>query len=147
MCEQKAEVNNHLFIHGKAASKLWNMFLCILGVSWVMPNTTMELFNSWTRIGNRGKVKTGGRLAPCIWWTLWKKKGMLGVLKDKMIVLTSLNIDSCGMVDIGQTGSKYTRCNNWTPSKRIWKRLNRVFINSLWAQNYNQRYQRCAKHA
>ena len=28
----------------------------------MMPKTTMELLNSWTRIGNRGKVKIGERL-------------------------------------------------------------------------------------
>ncbi|KAG5612810.1 hypothetical protein H5410_024091 [Solanum commersonii] len=75
MCEQKAEVNNHLFIHCKAASKLWNMFLCILGVSWVMPKTTMELLNSWTQIGNRGKSEDWWKTIPaCIWWTLWKER-------------------------------------------------------------------------
>lgn len=75
MCEQKAEVNNHLFIHCKAASKLWNMFLCILGVSWVMPKTTMELLNSWTRTGNKGKSEDWWKTIPaCIWWTLWKER-------------------------------------------------------------------------
>lgn len=45
-------------------------------------------------------------------------------------------MDSCGMIDIGFTGSKYTWCNNRRPDKRIWKRLDRVFINDEWAQKY-----------
>ncbi|KAM3394231.1 hypothetical protein P3S68_003233 [Capsicum galapagoense] len=48
-------------------------------------------------------------------------------------------MDSCGMTDIGYTGSKYTWCNNWSPCKRIWKRLDRVFINDLWAQKYSNK--------
>ncbi|KAG5632970.1 hypothetical protein H5410_004687 [Solanum commersonii] len=43
MCEQEAEVNDHLFLHCKAALSLWNMFLALLGVKWVMPSTTKEL--------------------------------------------------------------------------------------------------------
>ncbi|XP_016573562.1 uncharacterized protein LOC107871219 isoform X2 [Capsicum annuum] len=46
-------------------------------------------------------------------------------------------MNSCGMTDIGDTGSKYTWCKNWRPCKRIWKRLDRVFINDLWAQKYS----------
>ncbi|KAG5583967.1 hypothetical protein H5410_044401 [Solanum commersonii] len=31
-------------------------------------------------------------------------------------------------------GSKYTWCNNRKPDKRIWKRLNRTFLNDSWIQ-------------
>ncbi|XP_060210957.1 uncharacterized protein LOC132637971 [Lycium barbarum] len=46
-------------------------------------------------------------------------------------------MDSCGMANLGYIGSKYTWCNNRRPCKRIWKRLDRIFINDLWAQKYN----------
>ncbi|XP_060178298.1 uncharacterized protein LOC132608263 [Lycium barbarum] len=46
-------------------------------------------------------------------------------------------MDSCGMMDIGYIGSNYTWCNNWIPSLRIWKRLDRVFVNDQWAQKYS----------
>ncbi|WMV11421.1 hypothetical protein MTR67_004806 [Solanum verrucosum] len=40
-----------------------------------MPKTTMELLNSWTRIGNRGKSEDWWKTIPaCIWWTLWKER-------------------------------------------------------------------------
>ncbi|XP_060195055.1 uncharacterized protein LOC132624268 [Lycium barbarum] len=45
-------------------------------------------------------------------------------------------IDSCGMLDVGFNGSRYTWCNNWRPNKRIWMRLDRVFINDDWATKY-----------
>lgn len=41
------------------------------------------------------------------------------------------------MADIGFIGSNVTLCNNWRPSKRIWKRLDRVFMNDLWVQKYS----------
>ncbi|XP_047253695.1 uncharacterized protein LOC124887823 [Capsicum annuum] len=46
-------------------------------------------------------------------------------------------MDTCGVKDVGFIGSKLTWCNNWTPRKRVWKRLDRVFINDSRAQKYN----------
>ncbi|XP_059288849.1 uncharacterized protein LOC132042271 [Lycium ferocissimum] len=45
-------------------------------------------------------------------------------------------MDSCGMSDVGFNGSRYTWCNNWRPNKRIWMRLDKVFINDDWATKY-----------
>lgn len=41
------------------------------------------------------------------------------------------------LVDIGCSGPRLTWCNNRRPRKRIWKRLDRIFINDNWAQMYN----------
>ncbi|KAG5569956.1 hypothetical protein H5410_059722 [Solanum commersonii] len=60
----EAEVNNHLFIHCQIVTSLWNRFLCILGVSWVMPKTTLELLNSWLGVGSRGKKEEWWKLIP-----------------------------------------------------------------------------------
>lgn len=38
-------------------------------------------------------------------------------------------MESCGLMDIGFTGLRYTWCNNRRHSKRIWKRLDRIMIN------------------
>ena len=46
-------------------------------------------------------------------------------------------VEACGLSDLGFIGPKYTWCNNRTPSKRIWKRLDRAFVNDLWAQRYH----------
>lgn len=83
MCEQDAEVNDHLFLHCKIARNLWSMFLAMLGVNWVMPPTTKELRSSWIGIGCRKKVDHWWKIIPaCIWWTLWKK-GTQDVLRAK----------------------------------------------------------------
>ncbi|KAK4722554.1 hypothetical protein R3W88_012787 [Solanum pinnatisectum] len=46
-------------------------------------------------------------------------------------------MEACGLSDLGFVGPKFTWCNNRRPSKRIWKRLDRVFVNDLWAQSYH----------
>ncbi|XP_075096375.1 uncharacterized protein LOC142174474 [Nicotiana tabacum] len=45
-------------------------------------------------------------------------------------------MDNCGVTDVGFSGSKFTWCNNRRPSKRIWKRLDRIFLNDMWAQKF-----------
>ncbi|XP_070019754.1 uncharacterized protein [Nicotiana sylvestris] len=49
-------------------------------------------------------------------------------------------MDICGITDIGYSGTKLTWCNNRRPKKRIWKRLDRVFVNDLW----DNLFQRCS---
>ncbi|XP_060210726.1 uncharacterized protein LOC132637688 [Lycium barbarum] len=43
-------------------------------------------------------------------------------------------MDSYGVTDLGFVGPKFTWCNNRKPRARIWKRLDRMFINDKWAQ-------------
>ncbi|XP_075086347.1 uncharacterized protein LOC142169050 [Nicotiana tabacum] len=45
-------------------------------------------------------------------------------------------MDNCEVVDLGFVGPRFTWCNNWRARKRIWKRLNRVFVNDLWTQPF-----------
>lgn len=43
----------------------------------------------------------------------------------------------CDLVDLQFSGPKYTRCNDWAPDRRIWKRLDRALVNHLWATKYS----------
>ncbi|XP_070022131.1 uncharacterized protein [Nicotiana sylvestris] len=43
-------------------------------------------------------------------------------------------MDNCEVKDLGYVGPKFTWCNNWEARRRIWKRLDRVFVNDLWCQ-------------
>lgn len=90
MREKEAEVDNHLLIHCHIAVSLWNMFLCILGVSCVMSKTTLELLNSRPGVGSRGKNEG--------WWSSsqhvsggpYGRKGRLGALKDRRLIFREL---------------------------------------------------------
>lgn len=53
LCGQEVETNEHFFIHFKITTNLWQLFFCILGVSWVVPKTTFVLFSSWKEVGRR----------------------------------------------------------------------------------------------
>lgn len=35
--EQKAEIINHLFLHCKVVSQLWNLFISFGGIRWTIP--------------------------------------------------------------------------------------------------------------
>lgn len=83
MCDRDAEINSHLFLHCKTAANLWNMFLCILGVSWVVPKTTKSMMDCWKEIGRRESEEDWWELIPAsIWWTLWKERNARG-FEDK----------------------------------------------------------------
>ncbi|XP_075076994.1 uncharacterized protein LOC142163768 [Nicotiana tabacum] len=45
-------------------------------------------------------------------------------------------MNNCELLDAGYVGVKFTWCNNRRPSKRIWKRLDRIMINDLWLQKF-----------
>ncbi|XP_016485954.1 uncharacterized protein LOC107806332 [Nicotiana tabacum] len=62
-----------------------------------------------------------------------KKKGGRPHRMNKSLEFSNC-MDNCGMMDLGFVGPKYTWCNNWDPRRRIWKRLDRVFINDDWSR-------------
>lgn len=45
-------------------------------------------------------------------------------------------MNDCGVKDAGFVGSNFTWCNNRRPSKRIWKRLDRILINDSWLHKF-----------
>nr|XP_009758236.1 PREDICTED: uncharacterized protein LOC104210958 [Nicotiana sylvestris] len=44
----EAESHNHLFLHCTIAVGLWNIFLSLFGLRWVMPQNFSEAFESWS---------------------------------------------------------------------------------------------------
>lgn len=64
MCAQDAEVNSHLVLPCKTAANLWIMFLCILGVSWVVPKTTKGMLDCRKGIGRRETEENWFELIP-----------------------------------------------------------------------------------
>ncbi|XP_070032638.1 uncharacterized protein [Nicotiana tomentosiformis] len=62
-----------------------------------------------------------------------EKKGSRPYRMSKSLEFSTC-MDNCGMMDLDFVGPKYTWCNNWEPRRRIWKRLDRVFINDQLSQ-------------
>lgn len=49
--------------------------LFILGVSWVIPQTTFQMPNSWKGVGRRKAEEDWWLCIPvCIWWTVCKER-------------------------------------------------------------------------
>ena len=42
MCEEEEETIDHLLIHCKSAKILWDLFLSIVGMSWVFPQSVLH---------------------------------------------------------------------------------------------------------
>lgn len=96
---QEVEINGYLLLHCNTIVNLWNLFLCILGVSWVVPKNTFEILN-WKGVGSRGAEENWWKIIPaCTWWTIWKERNARcfegkssKIQKVKMNCLSFLNI-------------------------------------------------------
>lgn len=51
-CCETAETNNHLFLHCRVTTQLWDIFLTMIGLKWSMPQSTLDIFT----VGTKGEV-------------------------------------------------------------------------------------------
>jgi hypothetical protein len=47
MCKSNGESVDHLLLHCPIAKDLWDMLLCLLGVTWVMPHSVSAMLESF----------------------------------------------------------------------------------------------------
>ncbi|XP_075085213.1 uncharacterized protein LOC142168437 [Nicotiana tabacum] len=100
--------------------------------------TTVERQDLWDSI-----EKMNMRV-DCPWYiegdlnVIWDSSDKLGRKHHKAYKsLDFINcLNNCGMVNIGYVGSTFTWCNNRRPKKRIWKRLDKIFVNNDWEKNF-----------
>ena len=50
ICEENEETIEHLLVHCKKVKMLWDLFLLIVGTSWVLHSTIMARSNSGEKI-------------------------------------------------------------------------------------------------
>ena len=71
MYEEEEETINHLLIHCKIANMLWDLFLSIVGISWVFPQSVLHTLLDWQGAAMGKKRKKIWLAAPLyLFWNL-----------------------------------------------------------------------------
>ena len=84
LCEDDEEDINHLLIHYKKARMLWDLLLLIVGTSWVVPASVIQMLLSLQGAPVGKKRKNIWIAAPiCLFWTVWPNRNML-VLENRV---------------------------------------------------------------
>lgn len=74
LCGKEAESVNHLFLNRNVTAQLWQIYLNIKGLKWVMPRTLIQLLQCWNR-GKRKKKKSFWRITiPANIWGTGRKE-------------------------------------------------------------------------
>ena len=78
MCEEDEETIDHLLIHCKSVKMLWDLFLTMVGISWVFPHSVLHTLLAWQG-GAVGKKRKKIWTTPpsCIFWALWCARNKL----------------------------------------------------------------------
>jgi len=75
LCEEQGETVNHLFLHCKWTTQLWQMFTNMREIKWVKPGRIKEVLKCWNRDGNAGRKEERWKIVQsCIWWTIWLER-------------------------------------------------------------------------
>ena len=78
MCEEEEETIDHLSIHCKSAKMLWDLFLSIVGISWVFPQSVFHTLLAWQGAAVGKKRKKIWLAAPlCLFLNLWRSRNRL----------------------------------------------------------------------
>ena len=78
LCEEDEETIDHMLIHCKRAKTLWNLFLSIVGASWVFLRLVLHTLLAWQRAAVGKKRKKIWMAEPlCMLWTLWYARNRL----------------------------------------------------------------------
>ena len=78
LCEEDKEDMNHLLLHCKKVRMLWDLFLSIVGTSWVFPDSVIQMLLSWQGAPVSKKRKNIWIAAPlCLFWIVWQNRNML----------------------------------------------------------------------
>ena len=78
LCEEDEETVDHLLIHCKSAKMLWDLFLSMVGISWVFPKSVLLTLLAWQGVAVGKKRKKKWRAAPsCLFWTLWRARNKM----------------------------------------------------------------------
>ena len=66
MCKEEEETINHLLTHCKSAKMLWDLFLSIVGISWVFPQSVIHNLLAWQEAVVGKKRKKNLDISPIV---------------------------------------------------------------------------------
>lgn len=75
LCNDAQENNSHLFLHCRVTDQLWQLFLTLGKVKWVMPGITLDLLRCWNNSAG-SKAKWWKVMPISIWWTVWRERNV-----------------------------------------------------------------------
>jgi exonuclease III len=98
LCKSNGESISHLLLHCSYATEIWNFFVNIFGISWVMPFGIVDLLSCWGNGCRNTRIRKVWDMVPlCIFWCIWWERntrcfeGMeRNVLELKGLVLRTL---------------------------------------------------------
>ena len=86
LCEEDEETIDHLLIHCKSAKMLWDLFLSMVGISWVFPQSVLHTLLAWQGVAVGKKRKKIWIAAPsCLFWTLWRARNRMAFENEATI--------------------------------------------------------------
>lgn len=83
MYKLNGESADHLLLHCIIAKELWDLSLCLFGVTWLMPDSIIAMLASWKgKLGNHrsGKLWTTALSCSCV---VFGKSGIFVLLRER----------------------------------------------------------------
>jgi hypothetical protein len=75
MCRVDEETIDHLFLHCKVATKLWDTDLSLFRMHWVMPRRVVDLLDCWQgRLGRHQNIEIWKAIPHCLMWCIWRER-------------------------------------------------------------------------
>ena len=94
LCEEGEETIDHLLIHCKRAKTLWNLFLSVVGTSWVFLHSVLHVLLAWQGAAVGKKRKKIWMAAPlCLFRTLWPERNKV-VFKNEVTSIQRIKATS-----------------------------------------------------
>ena len=78
---------DHILLHCAKIRTLWEMFLSLFGVQWVLPATVKATLLGWDGSFVGKKIKEVWRVGPlCIFWTVWKTRNKIAFEEEVLSI-------------------------------------------------------------
>ena len=81
MCLEEQETVDHLLVHCRWVSALWDLALSRMGISWIQPFDVRDVVVAWRRSWVLG---VWNMVPLAIWWATWKERNR-HIFDDKVL--------------------------------------------------------------